>query len=291
MKTAEQFLKSLAGHDAAQVAGLMLAMGKMDAPKEACGFVVRDRRGKRKLVRVHHSENRASKPEAFFRITDYAEIEENYHVLAIWHSHVNARPEPSGADRTLAEKCGLPVLIVSVPGGGMGLYEPEGWRAPLLNREFVHGVHDCWSVIRDALRWPDMREWAGADREFRLELPDFERPDDWWHPLRRFPDGREERSDDPAGEIIGPPLNVYLQNVDEAGFVKMPEGTPAQLWDVILIQVRSENPNHGALYVGDGMMLHHLQDRRSELRPYLADRGAYARHTYGIYRHRSLCRP
>jgi cell wall-associated NlpC family hydrolase len=55
--------------------------------------------------------------------------------------------------------------------------------------------------------------------------------------------------------------------------------------DVFLFCWKSEVPNHAAVYVGDGMMLHHMPGRLSEVGPYSA---LWRRCTVGVLRHRSL---
>ena len=71
----------------------------------------------------------------------------------------------------MCEKLGLPWLIVSWPSGiGMPLFEPGGWTAPLVGRQFAHGVHDCFAIIRDG-----MRHYAG------INIADFDRDWIWWN--------------------------------------------------------------------------------------------------------------
>lgn len=80
-----------------------------------------------------------------------------------------------------------------------------------------------------------MREWG-------LELPNPDRPDDWWN------DGHSD---------------LYTDNYRAAGFE--PVGGDMQRGDLILMQIRSKNqvPNHAAVYLGDGLILHHLYGRLS----------------------------
>jgi proteasome lid subunit RPN8/RPN11 len=80
---------------------------------------------------------------------DYAAAADEGTVLAIVHSHPNASAHPSMADRVMCERSGLPWLIMGWPSGVMTRTEPVGWRAPLVGREFHHGVLDCYTLIQD----------------------------------------------------------------------------------------------------------------------------------------------
>jgi len=90
-------------------------------------------------------------------------------------------------------------------------------------------VLDCYSLIRD---------WYAQERG--IDLPDFTRFDEWWK----------------RGE------NLYLDNFAGAGF-HVVEPADMNLGDVLLMQVASPVPNHAAIYLGDGLILHHLQGRLS----------------------------
>lgn len=102
-----------------------------------------------------------------------------------------------------------------------------------MGRQWQHGTLDCWALCRD---------WYA--REMGITLPNPERHDEWWD------DGHSDLYSDGA--------------LADAGFV------PATLDDIargdmILMQIRSKNlvPNHAAIYLGDGQMLHHLHGRLS----------------------------
>jgi cell wall-associated NlpC family hydrolase len=60
--------------------------------------------------------------------------------------------------------------------------------------------------------------------------------------------------------------------------------------DLILMQIRSRNrvPNHAAIYLGDGMMLHHLHSRLSSRDIY---GGYWQEVTRSIWRHRDAPLP
>lgn len=226
-----------------------LAHAQAEFPREACGLVVATTEGE--MYRV--CRNLATEPDRFILAPDdYAAAEDAGVVLAVVHSHPNASAAPSPADRVFAERSGLPWHIVGLPSGVWAEYRPTGAPEPLLGRAFVHGVLDCYSLIRDGLS-----ELHG------VVIPDFERSDNWWRQ---------------GGDL-------YRQHYAEAGFTELAVGAALQPGDVLLMQIHSNVPNHAGLYLGDGAMLHHLARRLSCRETY---GGYWLDHTTHRLRHRDL---
>jgi proteasome lid subunit RPN8/RPN11 len=171
---------------------------------------------------------------------EYATAEELGEIVAVVHSHPDAPAQPSQADLVSCESSGLPWHIVRVDlvdgtpqAGEIVTIEPKGYKAPLVGRQFSHGVLDCYRLIVD---------WYQQERS--ITLPHFPRADEWWN------DGKSD---------------LYTEGYPQAGFAQLPEGAALEPGDVILMQIRSTNqvPNHAAIYLGDGLMLHHLYGRLS----------------------------
>lgn len=229
-------------------------------PAEACGLVVRQ--GRR--LRYRACRNLAATPTDHFVLApeDWAAAEDAGELVALFHSHPDADAHPSAHDRVSCRRTGVPWLIMAWPDGTLLQVTPEQCAAPLVGREFVFGVQDCYTLIQDYYR-----------QELGIELPDFEREDGFWEskplPGGGWSHGRE----------------LYLEGFAQAGFVQVP--APAK-HDVILMQVASEVTNHGGIYLGDedgGLMLHHLYGQLSTRVPYA---GTWQRHTRLVVRHRSL---
>ncbi|RKH93607.1 C40 family peptidase [Corallococcus sp. AB038B] len=226
-----------------------LTHAQADYPRESCGLVV--------LVdgaqRYRPCRNLAA-GQAHFVLApeDYAQAEGEGEVVAVVHSHPNAAPEPSEADRVMMERWGLPWLILNVPVGHWRLYFPDGYRPPLVGRTFSHGVLDCYSLIQDYY-------WE----RLGLALPDFERPDDWWAK---------------GG-------NLYLEGFGRAGFVDVTGKAPRE-HDVLLMQLRAPVPNHAGVYLGGDVLLHHVMGRLSGRETYS---GFWERITQRVVRHASRC--
>jgi proteasome lid subunit RPN8/RPN11 len=206
-------------------------------PRESCGLlaVVKGRE------RYMPCANAAQGTEHFvLPAEEYAAVEEQGEIVAVVHSHPDAPAKPSQADLVSCEASGLPWHIVRVDlidgapkASELVTIEPSGYTAPLVGRQFSHGVLDCYQLIVD---------WYARERG--VTLPQFSRADEWWN------DGKSD---------------LYTEGFPKAGFVKLPDGAPLEAGDVILMQIRARNgvPNHAGIYLGDGLMLHHLYGRLS----------------------------
>jgi proteasome lid subunit RPN8/RPN11 len=231
----------------------MIEHALAEAPREACGLLLALPDGAGYYLPARNQHDGAAGRDRF-RMDPQAWIdaEEAGQVVAVVHSHPNASANPSMADRVMCERSGLPWLIVGTPSGAMVQLDPSGWSAPLEGREFSHGVLDCYTLAQDWYR----RTWG-------LALPDFERQDGWW-----------ER---------GKGLHLYRDGLLAAGFEVINTSEP-QLGDGLLMRVVSEVENHGAVYLGDGMMLHHLYGQLSRRERWDWN---WQRRTTLIVRHRS----
>lgn len=235
----------------------ILAHAKQQAPRECCGMLVLRGRAK---VYVPMS-NIAEKNEHF--VLDPSEqvmVEDSGHVLAIVHSHPFTPATPSAADKVGIERSGLPWVIVNPTTETFSITTPSGYQAPLVGREFSHGVLDCYSLVKDAFA-----------REKGIYFKDYHRPDEWW--LRG--------------------MNLYREHMLAEGFIeiKSPDVPLPDLlkpWDLILMQVASPVENHAAIYLGDNMILHHVMNRLSCHDVY---GGWWRQITRSVWRHSQLMEP
>lgn len=195
-------------------------------PGEACGLVV----VVKGRTRYWPCKNVAPGGEHFqIDPHTYATAEDAGEVVGVFHSHPDAPPYPSEADRAAAEQSGVEWHILSLPSCNWHSFKPSTYVPPLVGREFVHGSVDCYSLVRD---------WYRVVRG--IDLPDFQRTDEWWV----------------NGE------NLYMDNFGIAGFGSVPSAEMSH-GDVLLMKIQSPVPNHAAIYLGGGMILHHLYGRLS----------------------------
>jgi proteasome lid subunit RPN8/RPN11 len=199
---------------------------KLELPREACGLVIIFK-GKQQYRPCRNIANGSD--NFIIDPKDYEKADRDGEIVAVIHSHPNMSAKPSQADLVSCEASGLPWFVVGLPSEQWEYIEPKGYIAPLVGRKWSHGVLDCYAIIKD---------WYKQERN--IELLDFFRSDDWWK----------------RGE------NLYLDNFSKAGFYKITQ-EELQEGDVILMVINSSVPNHGAIYLGDGLILHHVHGRLS----------------------------
>lgn len=254
------------------------AISRNAFPNEACGFVVSSRGGKH--MEVVPCYNASATPLEHFRIRpeDFRAVEDGGgEIELVWHSHPNGRAEATLADKTSVERFGIPYLIYVLPADLWDFYAPTGWKADLIGRPFVHGILDCYTFCRDYYA------------TIGIEIPDFHREDNWWEPLKEIvqPGGglRQIRTAEP-GRIIAPPLNLYMENFEKAGFVRV--GKLAK-HDAVLMRLQHHAVNHAGIYVGEGFLMHHPAKGVSCKIPFRLGTSAFYVRTAEVFlRHKSL---
>lgn len=176
---------------------------------------------------------------------DLSMIEDQGEIQAYVHSHPDGTTRASELDLTQIELHKKPWVICSYPNIDFQIYEPSGYKAPLVGRNYYHGWQDCYSLIRDFY-----------SRELNISLIDFEREDAWW-----------EQKEHPS---------LYLENYERAGFYEVLE---PKYGDMLICRVgRTEHPNHAIIWLGDqgkfkseqtesctgsSLILHHPYGRKS----------------------------
>jgi proteasome lid subunit RPN8/RPN11 len=200
-------------------------------PNEACGIVT--------SVGFEPKTNVAADPLKAWAM-DPAEVDYDS-VLGVVHSHPDGPDWPSALDMRGQIAMDVPYGLICCTAEAT---TPLWWwgasieRPPLLGRPFRHGPSgsdgrgDCYALIRD---------YYLAERG--AHLPEFPRDQDWWL------DGG----------------NLYVDGFGQAGFTEV-GGDPAP-GDVLLFKIRSEVSNHGAVYLGNGLILHHTFQRLSRREP------------------------
>lgn len=220
-----------------------------ESPSECCGLAVIIK-GKLKYKRCRNIN-----PGGQFAIDpiDYANISDEGEIVGVCHSHVGYPVTPSEADLVGIEKTNVPWLIVNPDTKDFSVTNPSGFKLPLIGRKFQHGIVDCYTLIRDYYA------------EIGITFPDFNREDYWW--------------------LKG--KDLYRDNFEKAGFVKVGGSEFRELHkhDVILLQLASPVPNHGAIYVGDGYILQHCHGRLSSKDVYS---GYWRKVTNLVLRHKEL---
>jgi proteasome lid subunit RPN8/RPN11 len=188
---------------------------------EICGVVT----GTKAQPRFCQLTNRAADPSAGF-VMPAAEVARFGPVLAIVHSHPRGPAFPSAHDMAQQAATALPWgIAVPPPHPHAGLFWFGGAPLPLMRRPYRHGVTDCYALVRD---------WFHIKRGIRLM--DIPRDWSWW-----------ARGDD-----------LYTDNFAKAGFVILGDDASLAAGDIGMVCLRSPVINHAVIWLGDGLILHHL---------------------------------
>lgn len=216
-------------------------------PNECCGVIIDGQ--------YHPCTNIAPNPANAFEIdtAEWVVLSNRGDIEAIVHSHPNGEPLPSEVDKVQMGLHDIDWVIVGLghtPTGAtycdIKRHKSKAYQAPLLGREYHHGVQDCYSLVRDYY-----------SRELGIHLPDFERADAWW----------EHENHEP----------LYEQNFEKAGFVAVDKSVGnLQKHDVILCRVgRTHHVNHALIWLGDDGAL------KSETTPPVIGNALILHHPYG----------
>ena len=210
-----------------------LAHAKQQDPKECCGLLL-NVKGKK---RYYPCKNLSitSYQEFILDPEDYVKADNTGEIIAIVHSHPITPPNPSQADLLSCESSNLPWYIVNPKTEQWSYLEPKGYKAPILGRQWVWGVTDCWSLVRD---------WYKEEKNIDLR--------DWKRPLT-------------LEDFVKNPM--FESCAEDTGFRKLEPNEKLENGDLLFMSILSAGLNHVAIFL-NGDVLHHLSDRLSCIEPY-----------------------
>jgi proteasome lid subunit RPN8/RPN11 len=215
-------------------------------PKESCGLVV--------AGSYVPCDNLADDPFQDFLISPkvFAAYSTLTGVQAVIHSHPNGPLFPSRSDMVGQLRSAVPWAIIALNEDQIG--DPVMWGdslpiAPIVGREFMHGVHDCYSALRDTFRLGrEKLKEQGVTDVWPLDpvtLPEVPRDDAWWEQ---------------------PDQDLYSAGIRDNGF-RVIDRSEARPGDGFLIKLRSHKFNHAGLLISNDKILHHLPGLLSRREP------------------------
>lgn len=215
-------------------------------PNESCGLIVDGD--------YVPCVNQAASPKVDFKIAGQDLVKYSGRIQAVVHSHPTNEAAPSMNDMKAQISSGFPFIIVPTNGersGKLAIWGDSLPIQPLIGREFMHGVSDCYTAIRDTFRVGATEAKAQGMVAWPYEpivLPEFPRDDGWW------------------GGQGKPGLDLYVDGFAKAGF-KQISNEEIKPGDVFLCKIRSEQLNHGGLLISSDLLFHHLPGRLSRREP------------------------
>ena len=210
-----------------------LLHAQQEDPKESCGLLL-NIKGKE---RYFPCRNLSMTNHQCFIIDpeDYVKADNLGHIVAVVHSHPITPPCPSQADKVSCEDSNLPWYIVNPKTEQWGYCEPCGYKAPILGRQWVWGITDCWALVRDWYK-----------EELGITLRDWKRPST-------------------PEEFLKNPM--FEKCAEATGFRVLNSNEKLQNGDLLFMSILGIGLNHVAIFI-DGDVLHHLTDRLSCREPY-----------------------
>ena len=225
-------------------------------PEESCGFIVNGR--------YVPALNRAGDPASHrdkdrncdCRLCAFRIASEDYLAAAdglqmIVHSHPNGPDFPSQQDMAGQMETGVAWVILTLDETRFGPITVWGGDCPIepiLGREFIHGINDCYSLVADtfALGREKLAEQGIAWPFEPIKLMNKPRADGWW--------------------LNDTDNNLYEDNIKASGFVEISR-EEARPGDAFLGRIRSDVLNHAGLLMPNNLIMHHLPGRLSRREP------------------------
>ena len=211
-----------------------------DPSIECCGLLIFNK--KTKQLETLKSPNLSANKANLFSISPASYLKASLlgEIIATYHSHVEG-DQFSEYDKQNSELNKIKYILYSIDLDSFQEYVPKGYVNQYYGREFYLGKQDCLSLLIEYYK-----------KELNVDIKNYYRDDSW---LIKNPD-------------------CYARHYQEEGFETIQKGPLANLsmlqkHDVILMKLLGKaNPTHSAIYVGDGVILHHQLNCYSRIEPY-----------------------
>lgn len=194
-------------------------------PMESCGVIVNDE--------FIPCKNVADDPYKNFKI-DRKVVTQSYinGLQAVVHSHIN-RPHLSKEDMVRSSNTDVPWGVAFIEGqrkSGIYFWGGDIETQDFTERPFVYGIYDCYSLVRDFY-----------SVKLNIKLPSVHSDYEWWE----------------KGE------SLFEDLFEKFGFTPVEKNNNYVEGDVFMWAMHSHIVNHIGVYIGDELILHHLNGRLS----------------------------
>ena len=231
-----------------------------EVPHECCGILLQNEN--ENSLEILKCENSSAHKANHFLISprDYLKASEKGKIIAFYHSHCSEEDSFSEYDKLQSEQHNIKYILYCVEKNTFHEYEPKNYTSPYVGRDFELGVNDCLTLGIDYYK-----------NECDIQIKNHYRDRNWF--------------------IENP--NSYQEHYEEEGFIKVLDGPltkenlpEVKKHDAVLMKYLGKNfPTHGAMYIGDGLILHHQIGCYSRVEPYS---DTFLERTVGILRHENL---
>ena len=204
-----------------------------ETPKECCGVLIE---GEGNIV-AFPCRNVSEKPEKHFSIlpTDYLKASNKGRVKGIYHSHNSTNDKFSPNDILNSKGHNLPFVLYCSPKDSFSTFDPKKSKTFWYDKVFKIGETDCYTVVKEYYK------------DLGIELKGENNLGNDWH--RKNP------------ELIQQLFDLNKNNPD-LPIMELPPTASLRKHDVIVFQfVKGAGPNHVAIYLGNGEILHHPRNK------------------------------
>lgn len=228
------------------------------SPEECCGLLLKQ--GER--TSVYPTKNASTHDRRFtfsIDVLDMLEAHKQGAVIGYYHSH-NTPVDSAIFSETDIHNVRIHKLISVLYNtcSNQFYFLDDAKQLNYLGRQFKLGSSDCFALVREYYQ-----------RELGLNITDYFRDSRWF---LRDPD-------------------LWTAHLDEHGGIVVHKGNDfdesvLRVHDLILIKGQEmQNPSHGGVYIGNGMLLHHPYKALSTIEPLC---GTLQENVKLIVRHKSL---
>tara|TARA_R100000664_G_C2757250_1_gene145403 strand:+ start:1888 stop:2625 length:738 start_codon:yes stop_codon:yes gene_type:complete len=228
-----------------------------EKPKECCGLLI-----ERKAVKeIYPCRNSSEQPTQHFSInpSDYVKASARGKIKAVYHSHNSGNEKFSVNDMFNSRAHKLNYILYNTVKNSFSFFDFKKNKTFLYNRIFKIGKSDCYTIVKEYY------EELGIKLEGENTLGD-----DWY---KKNPN------------LIAELFKLNETNPD-LPILELPPNSELKEHDVIVFEfIKGAGPNHVAVYLGDGNMIHHPRNKYPCIE---ALNPIYQKKMYKIYRHEGL---